>query len=76
MSEMAMTVKDNLPLLRQFSGSVFKEQFVKDLVAPLDYMFRTQKPCLPEKSTVIEEDYFEGDNKKCASIPVCLPWRY
>lgn len=34
MSEMAMTVKDNLPLLRQFSGSIFNEQFVEDLVAP------------------------------------------
>lgn len=29
-----------------------------------DYMFRTQKPWLPEKSTVFEEDYFEGDNEK------------
>lgn len=36
MSEMAMTVKDNLPLLCQFSGSVFQEQFVEDLVAPFE----------------------------------------
>lgn len=29
-----------------------------------DYMFRTQKPWLPEKSTVFEENYFKGDNEK------------
>ena len=28
------------------------------------YMFRIQKPWLPQKSDVFEEDYFEGDNKK------------
>ena len=27
-------------------------------------MFRIQKPWLPQKSNVFEEDYFEGDNKK------------
>lgn len=31
-----MTLKDNLPLLRQFSGTIFKEQFVEDLVAPFE----------------------------------------
>lgn len=29
-----------------------------------DYMFRTQKPWLPQKSNVFEEDYFEGANEK------------
>ena len=29
-----------------------------------DYMFRTQKTWLPQKSTVFEKDYFEGDNEK------------
>ncbi|PFX31972.1 Membrane metallo-endopeptidase-like 1 [Stylophora pistillata] len=29
-----------------------------------DYMFRTQKTWLPQKSTAFEEDYFEGDNEK------------
>ena len=33
---LAMTVKDNLHLLRQFSASIFKAQFVKDLVAPFE----------------------------------------
>lgn len=27
-------------------------------------MFRTQKPWLPQKSNVFEEDYFEGDQEK------------
>lgn len=38
MSEMAMTVKDNLSLIRQFSGSIFSPQFVEDLVAPFEAM--------------------------------------
>lgn len=29
-----------------------------------DYMFRSTKSWLPEKSTVFEEDYFEGDDEK------------
>lgn len=29
-----------------------------------DYMFRTQKPWLPEKSTVFEQEFFEGDDEK------------
>lgn len=36
MSKMAMTLKDNLPLLREFSGTIFKEQFVEDLMAPFE----------------------------------------
>ncbi|KAJ7318649.1 hypothetical protein OS493_037590, partial [Desmophyllum pertusum] len=29
-----------------------------------DYMFRTPKPWLPQKSTVFEEEYFNGDDDK------------
>ena len=29
-----------------------------------DYMFRIQKPWLPQKANVFEEDHFEGDNEK------------
>ena len=29
-----------------------------------DYMFREQKPWLPKKSTIFEEEYFEGDDDK------------
>ena len=38
MSEMAMTVKDNLPLIRQFGGSILSPLFVEDLVAPFEAM--------------------------------------
>ncbi len=38
MSEMAMTIKDNLPLIRQFSGSILSENFVEDLISPFEAM--------------------------------------
>ncbi|XP_022783277.1 chromatin assembly factor 1 subunit A-like [Stylophora pistillata] len=33
-----------------------------------DFMFRTQKTWLPQKSTAFEEDYFEGDNEKTIEL--------
>ena len=36
MSEMAMTVKDNLPLIRQFNRSILSPRVVEDLVAPFE----------------------------------------
>ena len=38
MSEMAMTVKDNLLLIRQYGGSILSPRFVQDLVAPFEAM--------------------------------------
>ena len=35
-SEFAMTLKDNMPLIRQFSGTVFTEEFVEDLLQSFD----------------------------------------
>ena len=29
-----------------------------------DYMFRTSKPWMPEKSTIFDEEYFKGDDEK------------
>jgi len=34
--ELAMTIKDNFPLIRQYSGTIFNAEFVEDLVGSFD----------------------------------------
>ncbi|KAL9977942.1 hypothetical protein ACROYT_G015408 [Oculina patagonica] len=38
MLEMAMTIEDNLPLIRQFSRSILSASFVEDLASPFESM--------------------------------------
>ena len=38
LSELAMTIKDNMPLLRQYAGTVFTHEFIKDLLSSFDPM--------------------------------------
>ena len=33
-----MTIKDNMPLIRQFHGTIFSEQFVDDLLSSFDHL--------------------------------------
>lgn len=35
-SELAMTIKDNMPLIRKYSGSIFVPEFVEDLLNSFD----------------------------------------
>lgn len=42
-SEFAMTIKDNMPLIRQFSGTVFTEAFVEDLLESFDPLIPAMK---------------------------------
>ena len=42
-SEFAMTIKDNMPLIRQFSGTVFSEEFVEDLLESFDPLIPAMK---------------------------------
>lgn len=37
-SELTMTIKDNMPLIRQFHGTIFSEQFVDDLLSSFDHL--------------------------------------
>ena len=36
LSELAMTIKDNMPLLRQYAGTVFTHEFIEDLLSSFD----------------------------------------
>ncbi|XP_078368487.1 uncharacterized protein LOC144652314 isoform X1 [Oculina patagonica] len=57
MSEMAMTIKDNLPLIRQFSGSILQETFVENLVSPFEAM----------EETLVKLDNKDKNNNEAAS---------
>ena len=37
-SELAMTTKDNMPLIRQFHGTLFCDQFLDDLLSSFDHL--------------------------------------
>lgn len=37
-SELTVTIKDNMPLIRQFHGTIFSEQFVDDLLSSFDHL--------------------------------------
>ncbi len=57
MSEMAMTIKGNLPLIRQFSRSILQETFVEDLVSPFEAM----------EETLVKLDNKDKNNNEAAS---------
>lgn len=63
-SEMAMTLKDNIPLMEQYSGSLFNSDFVRNLVEP----FRELRQALVKMDNKDKTDNDLGTRQDVISI--------